>query len=56
MDLSKIKNGQKIVLVAGLLLIIDIFLPWYGAFGFNINAFDSGSWRGSGRCAPLPLR
>ena len=49
MDLSKIKNGQRIVLGAGLLLIIDIFLPWYGAFGFNINAFDSGflAWFGS---------
>ena len=49
MDLSKIKNGQKIVLVAGILLIIDIFLPWYGAFGFNINAFDSGflAWFGA---------
>ena len=27
MDLSKLKNGQKIVLGAGILLLINLFLP-----------------------------
>lgn len=53
MDLSKLKLGQKIVLGAGILLIINLFLPWYrvSAFGFSAsaNAFDSGflAWFGS---------
>ena len=28
MDLSKLKLGQKIVLGAGILVIINLFLPW----------------------------
>jgi hypothetical protein len=52
MDLSKLKNGQKIILGAGILLIINLFLPWYrvSAFGFSasINAFDTFlAWFGS---------
>jgi hypothetical protein len=53
MDFSKIKNGQKIVLGAGILLIINLFLPWYrvdlGAFGSaSVNAFDTFlAWFGS---------
>ena len=53
MDLSKIKNGQKIVLGAGLLLIINLFLPWYrvdlGAFGSaNFSAWHFFlAWFGS---------
>lgn len=53
MDLSKIKNGQKIVLGAGILLVINLFLPWYrvdlGGFGsVSANAFDTFlAWFGS---------
>jgi hypothetical protein len=52
MDLSKVKNGQKIVLVAGIVLIINLFIPWYrvSAFGYsyNMNAFDTFlAWFGS---------
>ncbi len=49
MDLSKLTNGQKIAMGAGLVLIINLFLPWYGILGININAFDSGflAWGGS---------
>jgi hypothetical protein len=52
MDLSKLKNGQKIILAAGIVLIINLFLPWY-RFDFfvgkvNINAFDTFlAWFGS---------
>jgi hypothetical protein len=53
MDLSKLKNGQKIVLVAGIVLIINLFIPWYrvdlGAFGSaNFNAWHFFlAWFGS---------
>ncbi|MCB2224445.1 MAG: hypothetical protein KQH83_09790 [Actinobacteria bacterium] len=48
MDFSKLSTGAKIALIAGIVLIIDIFLPWYGVAGFSINAFDSGfpAWFG----------
>lgn len=53
MDLSKLTNGQKIALASGLVLIINLFLPWY-RFDFGIgsvsaNAFDAGfaAWFGS---------
>ncbi len=53
MDLSKLKNGQKIILGAGILLIINLFLPWYrvdfGIASASANAFDAGflAWFGS---------
>lgn len=49
MDFSKLTRGQQIALAAGVVLIIDLFLPWYGAFGFNANAFDAGflAWFGA---------
>jgi hypothetical protein len=52
MDLSKIKNGQKIVLVAGIVLIINLFLPWWrvdlGIVSGSANAFDAFlAWFGS---------
>lgn len=49
MDLSKLSNGQKIAGVAGVVLVINLFLPWYGAFGFTINAWDAEflAWGGS---------
>jgi hypothetical protein len=57
MDFNKIwnslSNGGKIVGIAGIVLIINIFLPWYGfsagGFSSSINAFDAGflAWGGS---------
>jgi hypothetical protein len=49
MDINKLSNGGKIVGVAGIVLIINLFLPWYGAFGFSLNAFDAEflAWGGS---------
>ena len=44
MDLSKLSNGAKITLIGGIVLLVASFLPWYGAFGFNINAWDSQFW------------
>jgi len=39
MDLSKLKKGQMIILGAGILLFINLFLPWYSGFWVYINAF-----------------
>lgn len=53
MDLSKLTNGQKIALASGLVLIINLFLPWYrfdfGIGSISANAFDAGflAWFGS---------
>lgn len=53
MDFNKLwgsmSNGGKILGIAGIVLIVNLFLPWYGAFGFSINAFDAGflAWGGS---------
>ncbi len=49
MDFSKLTRGQQIALVAGAVLIIDLFLPWYDVLGFSANAFDAGffAWFGS---------
>ncbi len=57
MDFNKFWNslslGGKIGGIAGIVLIINLFLPWYGFSGFgvssSISAFDSGffAWSGS---------
>lgn len=49
MDFGKLSNGMKLALGGGALLVVALFLPWYGVFGFNIAAFDSGfyAWGGS---------
>lgn len=44
MDFSKMSNGAKITLIGGIVLFISSFLPWYGAFGFSINGWDSQFW------------
>jgi hypothetical protein len=49
MDFKSLSNGMKLALVGGAVLVVNLFLPWYGVFGFNINAFDVGflAWGGS---------
>ena len=49
MDLSKLTNGGKVAGVAGIILIINLFLPWYSIGPFDANAFDAGflAWFGS---------
>ena len=43
MDLSKLSQGERIVLAAGVLLIIDLlFLPWHSIdLGVNIPGIDT---------------
>ena len=52
MDLSKLSRGQQIGLGSGLLLIINLFLPWYrisiGGFSSSANAFDAEFWAWGG--------
>jgi hypothetical protein len=49
MDFSKLSNGAKMALIGGVVLVINLFLPWYGTLGFNLNAFDAEflAWGGS---------
>lgn len=53
MDWSKLGTGQKIAGIAGVVLVIDLFLPWYSLdFGLgssSLNAFDAEflAWFGS---------
>jgi hypothetical protein len=52
-DLAKLNQNQKIAGGAGVLLIVNLFLPWYGfsfgGFGASLNAFGAGflAWGGS---------
>ncbi len=53
MDFNKLSTGVKMALVAGVVLVISIFLPWYGAGGFSAGPFESavpgfaiGGWLG----------
>ena len=41
MDFSKLSTGVKLALIGGAILVVDLFLPWYGVSGFSINAFDA---------------
>ncbi len=49
MDLSKLTNAGKIAVGAGLILIINLFLPWQSFLGITRNAFAAGflAWFGS---------
>lgn len=53
MDLSKLSTGQRIALGGGAVLIIGLFVPWYGVSMLGIsataNAFDAGflAWFGA---------
>ena len=40
-DFNKLSTGVKLALIGGAVLIVDLFLPWYGAFGVSINALDA---------------
>ncbi len=39
--MNNLSSGQKLALGGGAALLVSSFLPWYGAFGFNINGWDS---------------
>ena len=41
LDFNKLSTGVKLALIGGAILVVDLFLPWYGAFGISINAFDA---------------
>jgi ABC-type xylose transport system permease subunit len=39
-DLRKLRNGDWIALASGVLLIVALFLPWYGAGGETASAWQ----------------
>jgi len=41
MDLRKLRNGEWIALLAGIALIVALFLPWYGAEGETVSGWAS---------------
>jgi hypothetical protein len=49
MDFSKLSNGAKLALVGGVVLIVDLFLPWYKVGPISLNAFDAEflAWGGA---------
>jgi hypothetical protein len=53
MDFSKLSMGVKLALVGGVILVVNLFLPWYsidlGIVSASLNAFDAEffAWGGS---------
>ena len=43
MDLSRTSNGQRIAGIGGLLLIIFLFLPWFGEDGLDLSGWEGQS-------------
>ena len=41
MDLRKLRNGDWIALIAGVALIVALFLPWYGLGGETATGWES---------------
>lgn len=48
-DFNKLSQGAKLALIGGAVLVINLFLPWYGTGPFSANAFDAEilAWGGS---------
>jgi hypothetical protein len=44
MDINRLSQAEKIAGIAGIALLIIMFLPWYGKGGFNVNAWESFSY------------
>jgi hypothetical protein len=44
MDLRKARNGDWIALVSGVVLIVALFLPWYGAGGETASGWEQLSF------------
>src|SRR4051794_36180735 len=41
MDFGRVRAWDRLVGVVGVLLFIDLFLPWYGATGLTASAWES---------------
>jgi hypothetical protein len=41
MDFRRVRAWDWVAGVAGLIVFIDLFVPWYGASGLTANAWDS---------------
>jgi hypothetical protein len=42
MDLSRLRRGELIAAVGGILLAVGVFLPWYSTSSDNVNALIDG--------------
>lgn len=48
-DMARVSTGSKILLGAGLLLLIDLFLPWQGVdLGFGFGSANASGFTGIG--------
>ena len=52
-DMNRVTTGQKILLIGGLVLLIDLFLPWQGVdfgnlFGTNLGSANISGFSGLG--------
>ena len=43
MDFGKLSTGMKVALIAGVVLIVNLFLPWY-RFDFGIGSVSANAW------------
>ncbi len=41
MDLRRLRAGERIAGVSGVLLFVALFLPWYDAAGADVSAFEA---------------
>ncbi len=48
MDLNKLTTGEKVVAAAGILLLIDSFLPWYSIDFGPLGSFHRSGWQSPG--------
>ena len=48
MDLMKLSNGQKVALLGGLMLFVNLHIPWFSQHGWTIDVSGSlMAWFGS---------
>jgi hypothetical protein len=41
MDLRRVRRWEWLTGLAGVVLLVSLFLPWYGAGGVTVNAWDA---------------
>jgi len=42
MDLNKLSNGDKVIGISSILLVLLSFFPWFGKDGFGVSYSESG--------------
>src|SRR3954454_15742715 len=44
MDLRRVRAWDWLTALVGVVLLVDLFLPWYGAAGLTANAWEAFSY------------